>query len=161
MTIRSVLQAIAHPRRAAEDLGSAPHASPLAPALHRSLQLRHVDAGSCNGCELEIASTFSPVYDVERYGVRLVASPRHADALLVTGPVSRNMAEPLQKTLDAMPEPRLVISLGDCAHDCGVFKGGYGVEGSVDDVLNVDLHVAGCPPHPTAIIEALRSLTEQ
>jgi Ni,Fe-hydrogenase III small subunit len=161
MTIRSVWQTIAHIRTATEDLGPppTPAAPRLAERLHGSLQLRHVDAGSCNGCELEIASAFGPVYDGERFGARIVASPRHADALLVTGPVTKNMVGPLRKTYDAMPEPRLVIALGDCARDCGVFKGGYGVEGSVTDVLPVDVQIAGCPPHPEAIIAALRGLT--
>ena len=108
---------------------------------------------------MEVHSAFAPVYDAERFGVRLVASPRHADALLVTGPVTKNMSDPLRKTFDAMPEPRLVISLGDCAKDCGVFKGGYGVEGAVSDVVPVDVHISGCPPHPQAIVEALRGLT--
>ena len=163
MTIRTVLQALLHRQLVTEDLGTpnATLSTPAAASLHGSLQLRHVDAGSCNGCELEITSAFGPVYDAERFGVRLVASPRHADALLVTGPVTKNMAGPLLKTYEAMPEPRLVISLGDCAHDCGVFRGGYGVQGAVDDVLNVDVHVPGCPPHPEAIIEALRGLTDQ
>jgi Ni,Fe-hydrogenase III small subunit len=161
MTIRSVWQTIARVRTATEELGPAPAptGARLAERLHGSLQLRHVDAGSCNGCELEIASAFGPVYDGERFGARVVASPRHADALLVTGPVTKNMVGPLRKTYDAMPEPRLVIALGDCARDCGVFKGGYGVEGSVTDVLPVDVQIAGCPPHPETIIEALRGLT--
>jgi len=123
-----------------------------------SLQLRHVDAGSCNGCELEIASIFSPVYDAERFGIRLEASPRHADGLLVTGPVTRNMAEPLRKTLVAVPRPCVVVAVGDCARNCGVFQGAYGVEGSVADVVPVDLEIAGCPPDPAAIITALRGL---
>lgn len=123
-----------------------------------SLQLRHVDAGSCNGCELEIASIFSPVYDAERFGIRLEASPRHADGLLVTGPVTRNMADPLRKTLDAVPRPRVVVAVGDCARDCGVFRGAYGVEGAVADVVPIDLEIPGCPPHPAAIITALRGL---
>jgi Ni,Fe-hydrogenase III small subunit len=143
----------------AKDLGDAPIAQKSHVGLHGSLQVRHVDAGSCNGCELEVTSAFAPVYDAERVGVRLVASPRHADALLVTGPVTKNMADPLRKTLEAMPEPRLVISLGDCARDCGVFRGAYGVEGAVSDVVPVDVHVAGCPPRPEAIVEALRGLT--
>jgi Ni,Fe-hydrogenase III small subunit len=126
-----------------------------------SLQRRHVDAGSCNGCELEVASAFGPVYDVERFGVRLVASPRHADALMVTGPVTRNMAGPLVRTLEATPEPRIVIALGDCARDCGVFRGGYGVEGAVSDVVPVDLEIPGCPPDPRAIARALRRVTGQ
>ena len=161
MTIRTVYQALIHRHLVTTDLGPPERTStaPAAPALHGSLQLRHVDAGSCNGCEMEIHSAFGPVYDAERFGVRLVASPRHADALLVTGPVTKNMVGPLLKTYDALPEPRLVISLGDCAKDCGVFKGGYGVEGSVGDVVAVDVHVPGCPPHPKAIVEALRGFT--
>ncbi|MFC0430723.1 NADH-quinone oxidoreductase subunit B family protein [Kutzneria buriramensis] len=124
-----------------------------------SVQVRHVDAGSCNGCEIEIAAAFGPVYDAERYGARLVASPRHADALLVTGPVTRNMAEPLRRTHDAVPSPRVVVAVGDCARDCGVFASAYGVVGPVRDVIPVDLEVAGCPPRPEAITEALRKLT--
>ncbi len=130
-------------------------------AAHRnrgSLQLRHVDAGSCNGCELEIASIFSPVYDAERFGMRLEASPRHADGLLVTGPVTRNMADPLRKTFEAVPRPRVVVALGDCARNCGVFRDAYGVEGAVADVVPVDLEIPGCPPDPQAIITALRGL---
>ncbi len=126
-----------------------------------SLQLRHVDAGSCNGCELEITSAFGPVYDVERYGARLVASPRHADGLIVTGPVTHNMVGPLRKTLDASSRPRVVIALGDCARDCGVFRGGYGVVGAVGDVIDVDVFIPGCPPEPTVIIDALRGLTRR
>lgn len=123
-----------------------------------SVQLRHVDAGSCNGCELEITSAFGPVYDAERYGVRLVASPRHADALLVTGPVTHNMADPLRKAYEAMPAPKGVIAVGDCARNCGVFAGGHGVAGAVRDVVPVDLEVPGCPPEPAVLIAALRGL---
>jgi Ni,Fe-hydrogenase III small subunit len=160
MTFRFLLQTVLRPQRASQDLGTAAAANDeYAKALHGSLQVRHVDAGSCNGCELEVTSAFAPVYDAERFGVRLVASPRHADALLVTGPVTKNMAGPLVKTYEAMPEPRLVITLGDCAKDCGVFKGGYGVEGAVSDVLAVNVHIAGCPPHPREIVDALRGLT--
>ena len=127
--------------------------------LRGSVQIRHVDAGSCNGCELEVASAFGPVYDGERYGVRLVASPRHADALLVTGPVTKNMAVPLAKTYEATPAPKVVIALGDCALDCGVFRGAYGVEGAVRDVVPVDVEVPGCPPDPAVILQALRRLS--
>lgn len=126
--------------------------------LRGSLQLRHVDAGSCNGCEIEIASIFSPSYDAERFGIRLEASPRHCDGLLVTGPVTRNMAAPLRKTFDAVPQPRVVVAVGDCARDCGVFRGAYGVEGAVSDVVPVDLEIPGCPPDPAAIVRALRGL---
>lgn len=136
-------------------------AAGLAAALAGSVQIRHVDAGSCNGCEVEIGSAFGPVYDAERYGARLVASPRHADALLVTGPVTRNMSEPLRRTYDAVPEPRVVVAVGDCARNCGVFAGAYGVAGSVGDVVPVDLEVPGCPPRPEVIIEALRTLTRR
>lgn len=132
---------------------------PEAAELGGSVQLRHVDAGSCNGCEVEIGSVFGPVYDAERYGARLVASPRHADALLVTGPVTRNMEVPLRRTYEAVPEPRFVIAVGDCARDCGVFAGAYGVAGAVGDVVPVDAEVPGCPPEPEAIIAALRRLT--
>ena len=124
-----------------------------------SLQLRHVDAGSCNGCELEIASCFSPTYDAERFGVRLEASPRHADGLLVTGPVTHNMADPLRKTYEAVPEPKLVVAVGDCARDCGMFRGAYGVAGSVADIVPVDVEIPGCPPEPAVIIAALRGLS--
>lgn len=124
-----------------------------------SIQVRHVDAGSCNGCEVEITSSFGPVYDLERYGVRLVASPRHADVLLVTGPVTRNMADPLRKAYEAMPAPKRVVALGDCARNCGAFVGGYGIEGAVADFVPVDVQIAGCPPEPEAIISALRGLS--
>lgn len=129
--------------------------------LGGSVQVRHVDAGSCNGCEIEVGQTFSPVYDAERYGARLVASPRHADALLVTGPVTRNMADALKACHQAMPQPGVVIALGDCARDCGVFKGGFGVQGAVADVVPVDVHVPGCPPEPEQIVAALRGLTRR
>ena len=139
-----------------------PAAAPvLVPAEVRrgSLQLRHVDAGSCNGCEIEIGNVFGPVYDAERVGARLVASPRHADGLLVTGPVTHNMAEPLRRTYDAVPAPKVVIAIGDCARNCGVFRDGYGVHGAVADVVPVDHVVPGCPPEPIAILAALRGVT--
>lgn len=122
-----------------------------------SLQIRHVDAGSCNGCEVEISGAFGPVYDAERFGARLVASPRHADALLVTGVVTHNMAGPLRKTLEATPRPRVVIACGDCALNRGVFADAYGVVGAVGEVVPVDVEIAGCPPTPAAIMAALRS----
>lgn len=134
---------------------------PEARKLTGSVQVRCVDAGSCNGCEIEIAAAFGPVYDTERYGARLVASPRHADVALVTGPVTRNMAEPLRRTVAAMPEPRLVVAVGDCALNCGEFAGGYGVEGAVADVVPVDLQVPGCPPEPEKIAAALRTVTRR
>jgi Ni,Fe-hydrogenase III small subunit len=118
----------------------------------RSLHIREVDAGSCNGCELEIGALNSPYYDLERFGLHFVASPRHADCLLVTGPVTRNMADPLKRTYDATPAPKIVVAVGDCAHDCGVFVGAYGVVGPVSAILPVDAVVRGCPPEPRAIL---------
>ncbi|MBI1759131.1 MAG: oxidoreductase [Actinobacteria bacterium] len=132
---------------------------PKAAALRGSVQVRHVDAGSCNGCEIEIGSAFGPVYDGERYGARLVASPRHADVLLVTGPVTRNMAVPLLRTFEAVSEPRIVVAVGDCAVNAGEFAGGYGVRGAVADVVPVDVDLPGCPPEPAAIVAALRGFT--
>ena len=129
------------------------------PPFPGSAQLRHVDAGSCNGCEVEIAQAFAPVCDAGRFGVRLVASPRHADGLLVTGVVTRNMATPLRKTLDAVPRPRVVVACGDCAVNGGLFAGAYGVSGAVGDVVPVDVEIPGCPPDPSTITEALRGLT--
>ncbi|MCA1186219.1 MULTISPECIES: NADH-quinone oxidoreductase subunit B family protein [unclassified Saccharopolyspora] len=132
---------------------------PAASELGGSVQFRHVDAGSCNGCEVEIASAFGPVYDAERYGARLVASPRHADALLVTGPVTRNMAEPLRRTYEALAKPRFVVAVGDCARGCGALARAYGVVGAVRDVVPVDLEIPGCPPRPEEIVAGLRKLT--
>ena len=146
----------ARPRVGGPDARSTPTARG---PLKGSIQIRHVDAGSCNGCEIEIANAFGPVYDAERYGVRLVASPRHADALLVTGPVTRNMSDPLRGTYAAVPDPKCVVAVGDCALTCGVFAGAYGVEGAVGDVIPVDVKVPGCPPSPDVLIEALRGLT--
>ena len=142
----------------ANSLPSDAPAPDAARALRGSLQIRQVDAGSCNGCEIEIGNAFSPVYDAERFGARLVASPRHADALMVTGPVTKNMAVPLAKTFEATPAPKVVIAVGDCALDCGAFAGGYGVAGPVKDVVPVDVEIPGCPPDPTAILRALRGL---
>jgi len=136
-----------------------PPGMPGAARFPGSVQLRHVDAGSCNSCELEIASAFGPVYDAERFGARLVASPRHADGVLVTGVVTRNMAVPLEKTLEAVPEPRVVVACGDCALGGGPFAGGYGVAGSAGALAEPDLAIPGCPPSPVAITQALRALT--
>ena len=151
---------IARVGRVVEPAPDAPEATVTPPTgVTGSLQLRHVDSGSCNGCELEISGAFSAVYDAERFGARLVASPRHADGLLATGVVTRNMRQPLLNTFDAVPEPRVVIAVGDCACNSGVFADGYGVVGSVGDVVAVDVEVPGCPPTPPQIIAALRSVT--
>ena len=128
----------------------------------RSLHIRQVDAGSCNGCEIEIASLNNPFYDLERFGLHFVASPRHADCLLVTGPVTRNMADPLRRTYQATPHPKLVVAIGDCARDCGIFAGGYGVFGPVSAVVPVDVAVEGCPPTPQMILSGiLAALTKR
>jgi Ni,Fe-hydrogenase III small subunit len=147
--------------RVAEPAPASPPASRFEPprALAGSAQVRHVDAGSCNGCEIEVGAAFGPVYDAERFGARLVASPRHADVVLVTGVVTRNMAEPLRRTVDATPRPRVVVAVGDCARSCGAFVAGYGVVGAVDAVVPVDLSVPGCPPEPDQIVAALRQVT--
>ena len=123
--------------------------------LGRALAIREVDAGSCNGCEIEIHGLTSPVYDMERFGMHFVASPRHADLLLVTGPVTRNMEIPLLRTYEATPSPKFVVAVGDCAKTCGVFKGAYGVIGPVDKVIPVDVHIAGCPPEPVDILRGI------
>jgi Ni,Fe-hydrogenase III small subunit len=146
--------------RITERAAPAPRESmePIA-GVRGSVQIRHVDAGSCNGCEVEISGAFGPVYDIERFGARLVASPRHADALLVTGVVTRNMAGPLRTTVDATPRPRRVIACGDCALNRGVFKDAYGVVGAVHDVVPVDVEIPGCRPTPGQIVASLRSVT--
>ena len=124
-----------------------------------SVQLRHVDAGSCNGCEIEIASAFGPVWDAGRFGARLVASPRHADGVLVTGVVTKNMVVPLAKTYEAVPRPRVVVACGDCAVNGGGIADAYGVAGVPGDFIPVDVEIPGCPPDPSAITEALRGLS--
>jgi len=128
--------------------------------LGRSLAIRHVDAGSCNGCEMELQMLGTAVYDLERFGLRFVASPRHADVLLVTGPVTRNMHEALLRTWAAVAEPKWVVAVGDCAVDGGVFKGSYAVAGGVEAALPVDLLIRGCPPTPAQVLDGLRSLLE-
>jgi len=129
--------------------------------LGRSLSIREVDAGSCNGCELEIHALGNAFYDLERFGLRFVASPRHADVLLVTGPVTKNMREALERTYRATPDPKWVVALGDCAVNGGIFADSYAVVGAVSKVVPVDLHVRGCPPSPTAILKGLIALLEQ
>ena len=129
--------------------------------LGRSLSIREVDAGSCNGCELEIHALNNAFYDLERFGLRFVASPRHADVLLVTGPVTRNMREALQRTYDATPGPKWVVAVGDCAVDGGIFAASYAVAGGVSAVVPVDLHIRGCPPSPTQLLRGLLALLEQ
>ncbi|HSE57473.1 MAG TPA: NADH-quinone oxidoreductase subunit NuoB [Nitrospiraceae bacterium] len=127
----------------------------------RSLSIREVDTGSCNACEMEMNALMNPVYDAERFGIHIAASPRHADALVVTGPVTVNMAKPLKDVYKQTPDPKLVIALGDCAVNCGVFAGSYAVTGPVDLHIPVDVRIAGCPPKPAEILEALARLREK
>lgn len=129
--------------------------------LGRSLSIREVDAGSCNGCELELQMLNSAVYDIERFGLRFVASPRHADVLLVTGPVTRNMRVALERTWRATPDPKWVVAVGDCARDGGCFAGSPAVVGGVAEVVPVDLYVPGCPPSPQAVLEGLVALLDR
>jgi Ni,Fe-hydrogenase III small subunit len=127
----------------------------------RSLSIREVDAGSCNGCELEIHALNNAVYDCERFGLKFAASPRHCDVLMVTGPVARNMKVALERTYAATPDPKWVVAVGDCACGCGVFEGSYAVVGAVDKVVPVDLHIKGCPPRPIDLLRGLVALVDK
>jgi Ni,Fe-hydrogenase III small subunit len=140
-------------------------AEPLAPAVRekaalfeQSLTIREVDTGSCNACEMEMNALTNPVYDLERFGMHIAASPRHADALVVTGPVTVNMERALKDVHKQTPDPKLVIALGDCAINCGVFKGSYAVTGPVDRHIPVDVRIPGCPPRPIEILDALAEI---
>ncbi|HST75651.1 MAG TPA: NADH-quinone oxidoreductase subunit NuoB [Acetobacteraceae bacterium] len=128
--------------------------------LGRSLSIRHVDSGSCNGCELELHALNGIVYDLERFGLRFVASPRHADVLLVTGPLTRNLREALERSWEATPDPKWVVAIGDCAVDGGVFKGSYAVLGGAGAAVPVSLVIGGCPPTPAQVLSGLRALLE-
>jgi Ni,Fe-hydrogenase III small subunit len=127
----------------------------------RSITIREVDAGSCNGCELEIHALNNAVYDIERFGMKFAASPRHADVLLVTGPVTHNMKVALQRTYAATPDPKWVVAVGDCGCGCGAFEGSYAVIGAVDKVIPVDLHIRGCPPRPIDLLRGLIALVDK
>jgi Ni,Fe-hydrogenase III small subunit len=127
----------------------------------RSITIREVDAGSCNGCELEVHALNNPVYDVERFGIRFAASPRHADVLLVTGPVTTNMRVALERTYAATPDPKWVIAVGDCAAGCGVFAESYATVGAVDSTVPVDLVIKGCPPKPVDLLQGLLALMDK
>jgi Ni,Fe-hydrogenase III small subunit len=166
---RTLLESFTHgpltePAPAADEAALAELAQSLDRAararLGRSLSIREVDAGSCNGCELEIHALNNAFYDLERLGLRFVASPRHADVLMVTGPVTKNMREALLRTYNATPDPKWVVAVGTCAADCGIFAGSYAVVGGVKDVVPVDLHIPGCPPSPMALLRGLIALLE-
>jgi Ni,Fe-hydrogenase III small subunit len=139
----------------------APESREKALPFRRSLTIREVDTGSCNACEMEMNALTNPVYDIERFGVHIAASPRHADALVVTGPVTFNMEQALNDVYKQTPDPKLVIALGDCAITCGVFKGSYAVTGPVDRHIPVDIRIPGCPPRPAEILKALEDLREK
>jgi len=163
--LESITQgSLTEPAPAADEAALAELAKRVHRAAHaklgRSLSIRHVDAGSCNGCELEIHALSNAFYDLERLGLRFVASPRHADILTVTGPVTRNMREALLRTYNATPDPKWVVAIGTCAVDGGPFAKSYAVAGGVKDVVPVDLHVRGCPPTPTEILKGLVALLE-
>ena len=129
--------------------------------LGRSLSIREVDAGSCNGCELEIHALNNAFYDLERFGLRFVASPRHADVLLVTGPLTANLRQALERTWRATPDPKWVVAVGDCAVDGGLFAGSYACVGGISAAVPVDLHIRGCPPTPTQLLKGLLALLQQ
>ena len=161
---RLVQGPLTEPAPAADDAALAELAAHVERAarrrLGRSLSIREVDAGSCNGCELEIHALNNILYDLERFGLRFVASPRHADVLLVTGPVTRNMREALERTYAATPDPKWVVAVGDCARDGGLFAPSAACVGGVSRVVPVDLHIAGCPPAPQALLGGLLALLE-
>jgi Ni,Fe-hydrogenase III small subunit len=146
------------PPPAGKKLSVTPETQQKAKLFRKSLAIREVDTGSCNACEMEMNALTNPVYDVERFGIHIVASPRHADALVVTGPVTMNMEGPLTDVFKTTPDPKLVIALGDCAINCGIFKGSYAVTGPVDRHIPVDVRIPGCPPRPADILKALNDL---
>src|SRR6476646_4908694 len=143
------------PKPADEDIVAARLQEDILRTLGRALTIRHVDAGSCNACELEAHALMNPYYNVEGLGIKFVASPRHADVLLVTGPVSKHLAIALWRTYDATPEPKLVIAAGDCACGNGIFADSYATIGAVDRMLPVDVRIPGCPPSPTALLQGI------
>jgi membrane-bound hydrogenase subunit mbhJ len=149
-----------HPEAGQSAHPVAPEAIEKAKPFRRSLTIREVDTGSCNACEMEMNALANPVYDVERFGLHVAASPRHADALVATGPVTVNMERALKDAYKATPDPKIVIALGDCAINCGIFKGSYAVTGPVDRHVPVDVRIPGCPPRPAEILKALEELRQ-
>lgn len=147
-----------HPAGTPPTMEFKPETREKAALFKQSLTIREVDTGSCNACEMEMNALTNPVYDVERFGIHIAASPRHADALVVTGPVTVNMERALKDVYKQTPDPKLVIALGDCAINCGVFKGSYAVTGPVDRHIPVDVRIPGCPPRPAEILKALEEL---
>jgi len=165
LLLKSMVQApLTEPAPAADEAALAELAGQVERAAHRrlgrSLAIREVDAGSCNGCELEIHALNNIVYDLERFGFRFVASPRHADVLLVTGPVTHNMRQALERTHAATPDPKWVVAVGDCARDGGIFAASPACAGGVGAVIRVDLHIRGCPPTPMQLMRGLLALME-
>ena len=161
MTAGAIARLIGRVGRIAERAPARPEPLSGTKAIRGSVNVRYVDTGGCTDCAMEIAAAFGPVYDIERYGIHLVASARHADVLLVTGVVTRNMVEPLRRTIEATPTPRFIVAVGDCAIDGGPFLRGYGVAGVVSDFVHVDLEVPGSPPSPAQIVDALRSVSRR
>lgn len=159
MSAGGLARMIARAGRIAEPSPPAPALLAGAEVLGGSVAVRFINAGGCSDCALEVMSALGPVYDVERYGIRLVASPRHADVLLIVGAVTQNLLEPLRRTIEATPTPRFVIAVGDCAINGGAVAHGYGVFGPVSSVVDVDLNVPGSPPEPAQIVEALRRVS--
>jgi Ni,Fe-hydrogenase III small subunit len=149
-----------HPEAAPPVEASASEGKDKAKPFRSSLAFRAVDTGSCNACEMEMNALANPVYDIERFGIHIAASPRHADALVVTGPVTVNMERALKDVYKHTPDPKIVIALGDCAINCGMFKGSYAVTGPVERHIPVDVRIPGCPPRPANILNALQKLRE-
>jgi Ni,Fe-hydrogenase III small subunit len=150
-----------HPKATTPGEPVSPAAAAKTKPFRRSLTIREVDTGSCNACEMEMNALANPVYDVERFGIHIAASPRHADALVVTGPVTVNMERALKDVYKQTPDPKIVIALGDCAINCGLFKGSYAVTGPVERHIPVDLRIPGCPPRPSEILKALSDLRSE
>lgn len=150
-----------HPKADASREPVSPEAVERTKPFKRSLTIREVDTGSCNACEMEMNALANPVYDIERFGVHIAASPRHADALVVTGPVTVNMERALKDVYEQTPDPKIVIALGDCAINCGMFKGSYAVTGPVERHIPVEVRIPGCPPRPAEILKVLAELRER